>query len=253
MGLGVAFLAACSGDTTAQTDLGATADDAVGSDLGSGPSDETLPGSETTDLDTAPLETGIAPDSDETDTGAESETTAASDTNVDESVIAADVDLDTGPPADTDAPSETATPATNDTNDDTDDTSVASDATWPADRPHGQCATGTDCPGDLVCADTAPGGICNGCGAEPCPDGTSCNQFGACSRDCTGDADCPAGLRCHGTHEVCVLVGCALASDCTPPYACEANFCRRPSCVAARCPAPFVCAGDVCVEPYFAP
>lgn len=231
VGLGVAFLVACGGDTAAGTDI----------DTATETAQETSFESDTADADVAPLETAIAPDTDPTDARAGSETTPASDTTIDEGVTEAD--LDTPAPTDTDAPSETGAF----------DTGDALDPPWPTDRPHGQCASGVDCPGDLVCAETAPGGICNGCGADPCPDGTSCNQFGACSRDCTEDADCPAGLRCHGSQQVCVLVTCVEASDCTRPYVCDANLCRRPQCAAAGCPAPFVCAGDVCVEPYFAP
>ena len=128
-----------------------------------------------------------------------------------------------------------------------------SDAEFPTDRPRGQCAASDDCPGTLFCAETAPGGICNGCGAEPCPDGTSCNEFGACARDCGGDDDCPVGLRCHPTQDICALKSCSSGADCEAPYVCESGFCRRPSCeVGSACPAPLACEGGVCVEPYWA-
>lgn len=251
MAIGVAFFAACGGDTTAGTDIGtgATGSDTQGGDLGAELVDATSSEAETAEPDAA---SEIAVDSagEEADGGTEPETTTASDATAD---VDSDSDttilLDSVSPVDSDVPGETVTSETSDAQDAQD----AQDATWPADRPQGQCARGADCPGALFCADTAPGGICNGCGTDPCPSDTSCNQFGACSRDCTVDADCPAGMRCHGTQEVCVLVGCAEASDCTPPYVCDANFCRRPSCAAGTCPAPFVCVGDVCVEPYFSP
>lgn len=256
MAIGVAFLAACGGDTTARTDtgIGATGSDTQGGDVGAELVDATSSEAETTEPDAAP-EIAVDSASEEADGGTEPETTTTTGAT---DATAADVDsdsdtipLDSGSPVDVDSdvPGETVTSETSDAQDPID----ASDAVWPADRPQGQCARGADCPGALFCADTAPGGICNGCGTDPCPSDTSCNQFGACSRDCAGDADCPAGMRCHGTQEVCVLVGCAEASDCTPPYVCDANFCRRPSCAAGACPAPFVCVGDVCVEPYFSP
>lgn len=126
------------------------------------------------------------------------------------------------------------------------------DATFPSDRPRGQCAGSSDCPGALLCAESAPGGICNGCGGEPCPEGTACNQFGACSRDCAGDDECPVGMRCHPSQDICALVVCALNADCEAPYVCDAGFCRRPACDAASpCPASFACVGGVCVEPYW--
>lgn len=128
-----------------------------------------------------------------------------------------------------------------------------SDVGFPTDRPRGQCVGSDDCPGTLFCAETAPGGICNGCGADPCPAGTSCNEFGACARGCAGDEDCPVGLRCHPTQDICALKSCSLDVDCEAPFVCDSGFCRRPSCGGgSACPAPLACEAGVCVEPYWA-
>jgi hypothetical protein len=133
------------------------------------------------------------------------------------------------------------------------DTSVA-DTSGPA-RPAGQCGDSWDCPGTLICAKTAPGGICNGCnGQQACPSGTWCNEFGACSIDCETAADCPSGMRCHPTQTVCVLKGCSGDGDCEVPYVCDGGYCRRPACgPGGACPAPLGCKDGTCVEDAWLP
>ncbi len=119
--------------------------------------------------------------------------------------------------------------------------------------PPGQCGDSWDCPGTLFCADSAPGGICNGCsGNDPCPDGLWCNEFGSCSRDCETRADCPQGMRCHPTQTVCVLESCGATDDCEAPYVCDGGMCRRPECGDGSCPGPLVCVDGMCIEPYWA-
>ncbi len=118
--------------------------------------------------------------------------------------------------------------------------------------PQGQCGDSWDCPGTLFCADSAPGGICNGCsGNDPCPDGLWCNEFGGCSRDCETRDDCPQGMRCHPTQTVCVLESCGDTGDCEAPYVCDGGMCRRPECGDASCPSPLVCVEGMCLEPYW--
>lgn len=112
-----------------------------------------------------------------------------------------------------------------------------------------QCRSAPDCPGQSTCTVTAPGGVCNGCGSiNDCPSGTDCGTFGACTRDCTVDADCGGALRCTG-NGLCAIRSCSASNPCPAPYLCgTSNLCQRPTC-GSGCPAPFTCVGTVCVEP----
>lgn len=119
-------------------------------------------------------------------------------------------------------------------------------------RPAGQCVGNTDCPGEFTfCADTAPGGICNGCtpGGTDCPAGTECGSFGACQRDCDTVEDCPLGLTCSGGG-VCILLRCVSGVCPVPQFTCnESGLCNRAACgPATPCPTGTSCIDEICVE-----
>ena len=114
------------------------------------------------------------------------------------------------------------------------------------------CVTTSDCLSPTTCNQSAPGGICNGCGNESqCGADFTC-FVGACVRDCTVDDDCSAGKRCTPGTGRCVLRSCAV-SACPAPYTCgDTNFCERPVCGSNNsCTMGFSCdtASQICMEP----
>lgn len=158
--------------------------------------------------------------------------------------------------AEPDAGDAVGTDATDAAVDTADDTTAETDSFVVTDpyegRPAGQCARSADCPGDFTfCADTAPGGICNGCTPDgsDCPAGTQCGEFGACQRDCTTVADCPLGLTCNSSG-VCALLRCVAGVCPVPQFSCsESGLCNRATCSPdAPCPGGTTCVEDLCIE-----
>lgn len=115
------------------------------------------------------------------------------------------------------------------------------------------CETSADCLNATTCTQSAPGGICNGCGVEAdCDTDFSC-FVGACVRDCQNDTECSAGKRCTPGTGRCILRNCS-GTPCPAPYTCgDSNFCERPACGANNsCTMGFTCnvAAQLCIEPY---
>ncbi len=116
------------------------------------------------------------------------------------------------------------------------------------------CRTTADCLSPTTCTQSAPGGICGGCGNEnQCASYASCPAgIGACVRDCTVDGDCSAGKRCAPGTGRCILRNCS-STPCPAPYACgNTNFCQRPACGANNsCTMGFTCdtSSQICMEP----
>ncbi|MCP4448604.1 MAG: hypothetical protein GY811_25190 [Myxococcales bacterium] len=117
------------------------------------------------------------------------------------------------------------------------------------------CASNTDCAGEMTCSVQSPGGICNGCTEDAeCGDDFEC-RFGACVRLCEGDLDCSPGKSCNFRGR-CAQRRCGDFTPCPEPYVCPEEgfnrFCERPACGAGdTCSDGFTCSvsEQVCIEP----
>ena len=135
------------------------------------------------------------------------------------------------------------------------DVDAAPDAGDPfAGQPVGQCVENADCPNSpngANCQQTAPGGVCLGCGSDDhCPSNATCTMFGACAIDCNDDGDCPPGAQC-GTQGLCRITRCQNDVCPIPLFGCnDANLCSRIDCGAdpTVCPAMTTCTNGLCVE-----
>lgn len=140
------------------------------------------------------------------------------------------------------------------------------DVVTDAAKLRGQCWSDAQCTLGQTCAVEAPGGICNGCGvAGDCKAGStlySCTVAGACSKDCSSDADCARGMQCKTSIGICGLKACSAQTDCASGTECRAlaggsnKYCQRyANCTATSCPVGYACKStglsspsSVCVE-----
>jgi hypothetical protein len=116
------------------------------------------------------------------------------------------------------------------------------------------CRSGSDCGGASFCANdnlpTLCGGVCDFNRTDSCTSDAECTEAGAnlvcdlicrcqiggaqpvkhCTKGCSSDADCGAGLSCNGLHR-CIAASCLNPGDChSDDFMCNGGFCAAKSC-----------------------